>query len=89
MVTNMSKREEQTKKRERANTSGLNSPYIKRSDPELNISVLPRPQSEEQSVEYDFCFKTHFAFLFILPQLQHVLGPCLPANTLVCIKQHF
>lgn len=63
MVTNMSKREEQMRrKRERANTSGLNSPYIKRTDPELNISVLPHPQSEEQSVEYELCFKTHLCF---------------------------
>lgn len=83
MVTNMNKREKQMKKR--ANTSGLNLPYIKRTDPELNISVLPRPQSEKQSVEYDLCFKTHFCFpIHILTHLQHVLGP--PSQqTLLCV----
>ena len=75
--------------RERANTSGLNLPYIKRTDPELNTSVLPHPQSEEQSVEYDLCFKTHFCFPIYSSPPTTCLGSPIPANALMCIKKHF
>lgn len=77
------------RERERANTSGLNLPYIKRTDPELNTSVLPHPHSEEQSVEYDLCFKTHFCFPIHSSPPTTRLGSPIPANALMCIKQHF